>query len=220
MLAIELNSNIIPQLPLQETVGKALLLIREFKVSHLPVVSDEKFLGLISEEDLLHAGNKKLLIENLQENFLNVSVNENDHFLQAVNICNQYQTNVVPVVNSEKEFSGTISGQTLLRVLGTFSGAPEIGGLIVLEMEKSQFSISEITRIMESNEVTILHFNTTENAVTGLLSVTIHLNKKELSVVVAAFERYEYRVVYYFGEEKFDNEINENYHHLMNYLDI
>ncbi|MBA3673447.1 MAG: CBS domain-containing protein [Chitinophagaceae bacterium] len=220
MLAIQLNNNIIPQLQLDDTVDKALQLINDFKVSHLPVVSEEKYLGLISEDDLLDADNKKMHIQLLQDDFIDISINENEHFLQAVNISNQYQTSVVPVVNVEKEFLGSISGQNLLRTLGTFSGAQEIGGIIVLEMERSQFIISEISRIVESNEATILHLNTTIQPETGLLTVTIHINKKELSMVVAAFERYEYDVIYYFGEEKFENEIHSNYRHLMNYLDI
>ena len=115
MLAIELNNNIIPQLKLQDTVSKALQLISDFKVTHLPVVSEEKYLGLISEDDLLDAANKKMLIEGLQEEFITPSINENEHFLQAVNFCNQYQTNVVPIVNAEKELTGTITAQTLLR---------------------------------------------------------------------------------------------------------
>lgn len=220
MLALELNNNDIPQLQLQDTVAKALQLFSDFKVSHLPVVAEEKFVGLISEEDLLDAKNKNMLIELLQKDFIVASINENDHFLQAVNISNQYQTNIVPVINFEKELVGTISGQTLLRTLGYFSGSQEIGGIIVLEMERNQFTISEISRIVESNEATVLHLNTTLQPETGLLRVTIHINKKELSAVIAAFERYEYDVIYYFGEEKFENEIQSNYRHLMNYLDI
>lgn len=220
MLAIELNNNIIPRLQLEDTVGKALQLINDFKVSHLPVVSEEKYLGLISEDDLLDADNKKMHIQLLQHEFIDISIKENEHFLKAVNISNQYQTSVVPVVNDDKEFLGSISGQNLLRTLGNFSGAQEIGGIMVLEMERSRFAISEISRIVESNEATILHLNTTIQPETGLLTVTIHINKKEVSTVVAAFERYEYDVIYYFGEEKFENEIHSNYRHLMNYLDI
>ena len=70
MLAIELNNNIIPRLQLEDTVGKALQLINDFKVSHLPVVSEEKYLGLISEDDLLDAENKTMHIQSLQDDFI------------------------------------------------------------------------------------------------------------------------------------------------------
>ncbi len=99
MLAIELNNNIIPRLQLEDTVGKALQLINDFKVTHLPVVSEEKYLGLISEDDLLDAENKTMHIQSLQDDFIDISIKENEHFLQAVNISNQYQTSVIPVVN-------------------------------------------------------------------------------------------------------------------------
>ena len=65
---------------------------------------------------------KKLPIEALQEDFINIFIREDDHFLQAVNISNQYQTNVIPVVNEERELTGSISGQTLLRTMEVFRG--------------------------------------------------------------------------------------------------
>ena len=220
MLAVELITASLPQLQLNDTVGKALQLIRSYKVTHLPVVSEEKFLGLISEDDLLDAGNEKQAISSLQEDLIQAFIGENEHFLQAVNVCNKWQSTVVPVINEEKQYLGVITHTTLLNSLGTFSGAKEIGGLIVLEMERSQFSISEISKIVESNQATVLHLNTTMQPETGLMTVTIHINKKELAAIVASFERYDYQVIYYFGEEKFENEIHSNYRHLMNYLDI
>ena len=220
MLAIELNTNNIPALQLEDTVGKALQLINEFKVSHLSVVSEEKYLGLISEAELLAVDNKKMLINLLQDEFFDISINEIEHFLKAVNISNEYKTSVVPVINNDRDFLGSIREQDLLKTLGNFSGAKEVGGLIVLEMKRNQFSISEINRIVESNEAIISHLNTTVHPETGLLTVTIKINKQDISMVVAAFERYEYDVIYYFGEEKFENEIHTNYLHLMNYLDI
>ncbi len=220
MLTTELINNNIPQLQLQDSIAKALQLINDYRVTHLPVVSDDKYLGLVSEDDLLDAENEKLTIQVLENTFIIAAVKENEHFLNAVNYSNRYETTVVPVVNEEKELVGAITVRDLLKALGDFSGASEIGGIIVMEMERSQFAISEISRIVESNDATILHLNTTVQAETGMLTVTLHLNKKEIATIVSAFERYEYDVIYYFGDEKFENEIHSNYRHLMNYLDI
>ncbi len=220
MLTIELINNSIPRLKLQDTVSKALQLINDFRVTHLPVVSDDKYLGLISEEDLLDAKQEKMPIELMQETFITVAVHDNEHFLNAVNYCNQHDTTVVPVINEENELMGAITTPDLLKALGNFAGTNEIGGIVVLEMERSQFAISEISRIVESNDATILHLNTTVHPETGMLTVSIHINKKEIASIVATFERYDYDVIYYFGNENFENEIHTNYRHLMNYLDI
>ena len=106
---------------MEDTVGKALQLINDFKVTHLPVVSEEKFLGLISEDDLLDAENKNILIDSCRMILLHASVKENEHFLKAVNFSNQYQTNVVPVVNAENEFVGSYIRPTILKTLGNFT---------------------------------------------------------------------------------------------------
>lgn len=220
MLTIELINNNIPRLQLKDSVSKALTLINDFRLTHLPVVEDDKYLGLVSEDDLLDAEEPKMPIELMQESFIKAAVQENEHFLNAVTCSNQFDTTVVPVINEENELMGVITTSDLLKTLGNFAGTNEIGGIIVLEMERSQFAISEISRIVESNDATILHLNTTVHAETGMLTVTIHVNKKEISAIVSTFERYEYDVIYYFGNENFENEIHSNYRHLMNYLDI
>ena len=220
MLTAELINNNIPRLQLQDSISKALQLTGDYRVTHLPVVSEEKYLGMISEDDLLDVEEEKGTIEFLQHNFINAFVKENEHFLNAVKCSNQFETTIVPVINDEKELVGVITVTDLLKALGDFSGANEIGGIIVLEMERLQFAISEISRIVESNDATILHLNTTIQPDTGLLTVSLHLSKKEIAAIVSSFERYEYDVIYYFGDEKFENEIHSNYRHLMSYLDI
>ena len=220
MLTAELINNNIPRLRLQDSVSKALQLINDYRVTHLPVVAEDRYLGMISEEDLLDVEEEKGTIEFLQESFVTAFVKENEHFLNAVKCSNQFETTVVPVTNDEKELVGVITVTDLLKALGDFSGANEIGGLIITEMERSQFAISEISRIVESHDATILHLNTTVQPDTGLLTVSLHLNKKEIAAIVSAFERYDYDIIYYFGDEKFENEIHTNYRHLMSYLDI
>lgn len=220
MLTVDLISNNIPRLKLQDSISKAIQLVADFRVTHLPVVAEDKYLGLLSEEDLLDAKDEKQTVESLQEYFIAASVKDNVHFLNAVTVSTQSDSNIVPVVNEEGELTGVIATVELLKTLGNFAGANEIGGIIVLEMERIQFAISEISRIVESNDCTILHLNSFADPITGMLTVTLHVNKREIAALVATFERYDYDVIYYFGNENFENEIHSNYRHLMNYLDI
>ncbi len=220
MLAYELTNNIIPQLHLSDTVAKALQLMSDFKITHLPVVSEEIFLGLISEDDLLDEDNKQKQINRLQRHFIPAYINANKHFLEAVNISNLYQTNVIPVINEDNTLAGTIASQALLTAIGDFSGTNETGAVIELLIERTNFNIAEINRIIESDGALILHLNVTNLPETNQLQVTIHINKREVSTLIAAFERYDYSVTFYSGEEIFENDIDTNYRHLMNYLDI
>ena len=106
-----------------------------------------------------------------------------------------------------------------MSALGNFCGADEYGALIVLEMERTRFSITEINSIVENDDATILHLNISPLP-PSQLSVTLQINKKEISTIISTFERYEYSVSYYSGVELFENDLSSNYQNLMNYLDI
>lgn len=219
MLARELINYNVPALQLKDKVSKALGLLSDFHLSNLPVVNNDIFLGIVSETDLLDTDADNY-IDSLQDSFIHSFVPANAHFLKAVNISILHDSTIVPVVNNNNEFEGSITVADLLKTLGNFSGAGEIGGLIVLEMNRAQFAISEISRIVESNNCTILHLNTTTDDITGILTVTIHTNKKEIDSVIATFERYDYTIVYSYGNEKSSDEINDNYQNLMSYLSV
>ncbi|MEO6813739.1 MAG: CBS domain-containing protein [Ginsengibacter sp.] len=220
MTTLQLIDNALPQLQLQDTIAKALQLMRDFKVTHLPVVSEEKFLGIISEEDLLDKENVKATIESFKNELIPVSVNASQHFLKAVPIFDLYRTNIIPVVNDAHEYIGSIRGFNLVNAMGNFCGANEFGALVVLEIEPTRLAISEINSIVESDGATILHLNISPLPSSSLLQITLQINKREISTIIASFERYEYSVTYYSGEELFESDISVNYQNLMNYLDI
>jgi predicted transcriptional regulator len=221
MTTLQLADNIFPALQLNDTVEKALQLMNDSKVSYLPVTSEGKFLGLIGESDLIDEENKEFAtLEIFQANLVMAAVNANNHFLKAATLFNLYHTNVIPVINESNELLGTISSGALLTALSNICGSSEYGGLIVLDIERSRFAISEINGIVESDGATILHLNVSPHSVPGLLEITLQLNKKEIATILATFERYEYRVTFYSGEVIFENEVSNNYQNLMNYLDI
>lgn len=220
MLTSSLIDHNIPRLKPDDSISKALQLVNDFKLTHLPVVADSKFLGLISEEDLSDAEDSGGTIEFMSRSFIRESVRSDVHFLNAVGLSIQHDANVVAVVKEGDYFEGVISSKLLLKALGNFTGAGETGGIVVLEMEKSQFSISAISRMVEENDCTIHHMNTTLDPETGMLSVTLHLSNNEISPVISTFERYDFNVSYYLGRGKEADDIRSNYKHLMNYLDL
>jgi acetoin utilization protein AcuB len=220
MLTRELLSQSLPGLRLQDKVYQALQLMNDNHVTHLPIADGDKFIGLISEEDLLQAENDNAELSSLQQSFGNISVKEDEHFLKAVQIAADNGLSVVPVVTDENELVGTVAYNDLLKFSSEFMSLSEPGGLIVLEMENNQYSFNEISKLVETNNAQITQLNTNNDAETGLMQVTIRINKPEVSDIVATLQRYEYNVKYFFGEELYANELRSNYDNLMNYLKI
>ena len=220
MLTGELLSQSLPTLHLHDKVFNALQMMNDCHVAHLAIAENEKLIGLISEESLMQAPDESMKIAELKESFPMVFVSDKDHFLKALQTAVENRLSIVPVVNENKEFLGMVSYRELLKQASEFMNVKEPGGLIVLEMESNHYSFSEISRLVETNDAQITQLNTNTDPQTGLMQVTIKLNKTEVSDIVATFQRYEYNVKYYFGEELYENELRSNYDNLMNYLKL
>jgi CBS domain-containing protein len=220
MLTIDLASQNIPYLHLQDKVFRALQLMNDNQVAHLPIVDGEKFVGIISEDDLMLAENEHASLSELQQSFANAFVRADEHFLKAILVAAENGLSVVPVVDAENDLAGAVTYNDLLKRASEFMSLSEPGGLIVLEMPTNQYSFTEISKILETNDVQITQLNTYNDNETGIMRVTVRINKTDISNIVAAFQRYEYDVKYYSGEEQYENELRNNYDNLMNYLKI
>ncbi|MBD0331181.1 MAG: CBS domain-containing protein [Chitinophagaceae bacterium] len=218
MLTRDLISNSIPYLHLHDKVYRALQLMNDYHVAHLPVVENQKFLGIISEEQLLHNDDNNN-VEQLSISDGGTAVEAKDHFLKAIQVAVQNNLSMVPVVESGK-ILGIVTYNDLLRNASEFMSLNEPGALIVLEMEGKDYSFTEINRIVESNDAQITQLNTYIDPETGIMGVTIRLNKIEISDIISTFQRYEYNVKYYFGEELYENELRSNFENLMHFLKI
>jgi CBS domain-containing protein len=207
-------------LHLNDPVSQALDLMADFHVTHLPVVVEEKLAGLVSEEDLLNVENDETLLIKLQASFSHITAHADAYFYEAVQLVNENGLTLIPVITKESEYAGSIIATDLLKHLGRVSGVNDPGGIIVLEMEKVSFSFAEISKLVETNDAQIIQLNTYTDGASGSFYIALRINKAEISDIVATFQRYEYQVKYYFGEELYENELRNNYDHLMNYLNI
>jgi acetoin utilization protein AcuB len=220
MLTGELRSQTLPYLHLQDKISQALQLMNDNQVTHLPIVDGDKYVGIISEDDLLQSDNDTATLDTLQQSFSNAVVKNTEHFLRAVQVAAESGLSVVPIIDEENDLIGAVSYNDLLKHAAQFMSLNEPGGLIVLEVDSNQYSFNEISKLVETNDAQITQLNTSNDPETGVMQVTIRINKPEVSDIIATFQRYEYNVKYYFGEEVFANELRSNYDNLMNYLKI
>ncbi len=201
MLATQLINSGFPSVHLTDSASLALQLMEDYDVQHLPVLSEEKYMGLVSKSDLLDLSEEQS-IGTETAYILPYSIKGEEHFLTALKLAAEKEITLVPVVNDQSELLGVISITELLYRLSNFLGNNEAGGIIVLEISKRNFSFGEISRLVETNDALITQCNTFTEPETGLVIITLKINKVEISAIVATFQRYEYIVRYYFGEEQ------------------
>ena len=220
MIARHLITDETMHLKTSDTGKTALSWMDEYKVSHLPIVNNEDFLGLISEQDIYSFNNINEPLGNHALSLKNPSVNEHQHVYEVLKLIDELQLTVIPVLDDHDKYLGCVTVSKLINFLsGTYSvGNP--GGIIVIEISDKDYSLTEISNIVESNNAKILSTFISSHRDSTRLEVVIKVNKIEIGTILQTFDRYGYFVKATYGEDEDLEDLKENYDSLMNYLNI
>mgnify|MGYP001280559475 CR=1 FL=1 len=209
-------TDISPALP-NDSGMNAMSLMDEFKVSHLPVVEKGQLLGLISEDDIWDMHNQEKPINSILLKQVFVTF-EHDVF-EIVKMVNENDLTLIPVVDNNR-YVGAISIRSILKALASIVAMQSEGGVIILEMNKNDYSMSEIAQIVEGNNTKILSSYVSNHKQSNMIKVTIKVNANDLNPVVQTFQRYDYTITAHYNQSKSNDGIQDRYNSLMRYLNI
>lgn len=220
MFARELLTDIIPALKTSDTVQKVLDRMVEFRVSHLPIVNDKQFLGLISDDDLVEVLDYSLPVGGLSLSLHNPFVYEEQHIYDVIRLFHEQKLSIIPVLDAKNNYLGMISIHTLIEYMATLTAVKEPGGIIILEIDNRNNSLSHISQIVESDNAQILSSYVKSFPDSTRLEITLKLNRIDIAPIIASFLRYNYTIKATFNTIKSDNGTLDRYDQLMNYLNI
>jgi len=215
-----LISNHLPALSLDDNGEKALSLMNEYRVFHLPLVQKNNYIALISEDDLLDWDTPEEPLSFAEFVNFRPAVFEFMHPYEAMKVGHQYNLSTLPVVDKSNHYLGCITMEGLFSYFTDNNAILEPGAILVIELEQRNYSLSEIARICESNDLAILSsfVKTIEN--TDQLQITIKVNKTDIQSLVATFERFNYQIVETYAAENHQENLQQNYDLLMHYIGI
>ncbi len=216
----ELISALVPVINRRDTVSKAQRLMNEFHVSQLPLVEDREYLGLLEESAVLDCENPETLVENLPISHLKPAVGAGVHFFEALKLAGDFKLSVIPVVGADGGYLGAITQENLVFTLSHFNGVAEGGGLVVLDMDRHDFMLSEIARLAESEDIHLLSVCTFDDPSTGRLQVLLKTDRRDLNHFIATLENFRYHIKERFHEAGEQDELQRNYDLLMTYLNM
>lgn len=219
MLAKDLISDEIPALRTSDTAVEALNWMEVFRISHLPIVNNEEFLGLISDADIYDLNNPNEAIGNHRLSLLRPSVRSDQHIYEVMEVAARLKLTVIPVLDSQNKYLGVVQMAGLLHYFAKLSAIEKPGGIVVLEITQSDYSMIEISQIIESNDAKILSMYVNTLPDSTKLEVTLKLNITDLTSVIQTFNRYEYDIKASFMEfDEQDDLYNERYDLFMRFL--
>lgn len=219
MLVKDFITKELPVLKCFDTGEYALALMDDFKLKHLPLLSEGVYRSLVSEKDLLVMPDLSAPIGD--QSLFAPSVLENTHVHEALALIARYQLSLLPIVTPEGEYRGVITRDKLIDILSELCSAETAGSVFVLEVMPQDYSLTDIARLIESNNAHVLNLMSYTDKDTGRIRLIVKIDLEDVSPVIRSFERFNYTVLYYFMEKGMvDDLLEQRMEELVRYMNI
>jgi CBS-domain-containing membrane protein len=208
MIAAELISNNVFALKKSDSADAALLMMEDFCVKQLPVVDQQKVLGFVNSQQLVNANGKVDELMQLQTDAY--CIYDFAHLFEVLAKLTAHHFTTLAVIDNQQQYKGIINAFELVHYIHQHTALVQPGATIVLKMPALNYTLSEISRITESNDAKILAVLVQpliNNP--GQIHVHLKLSKTHVRDVTQSFERFGYQIV--FSSDKFEDDESLKY---------
>jgi acetoin utilization protein AcuB len=220
MLVADLITDEIPPLKHTDTVEMALDWMEQFKVSHLAVVKDRELIGLVSETDLMDYNHPEETLEELKIPLLKPIIHNYQHTYDLLKLMMSFNLTLIAVLDDKELYKGCITLKGLLANISNMASVQNPGGVIVLEVNQADYSLTHISNIIEGNDAKILSAHVSSMPDSTKVEVTLKLNVEDLSRILQALYRYNYTVKASFQHGDFDNGMKNKFDEFLHFINI
>ncbi len=219
MIAKEIISQSLPAILCSDSGQKALDIMEAFRLSHLPLLRDGEYLGLISDKNVYDFELNECCVGMKNVPLISPFVYENQHIFEVAQVMFDVDVTVIPVLDLRQAYLGAITQDDLSVNLARLVSVSVPGGVIVLELGPADYVLSQIAHIVESNNAKILSMYVKSPDAGGLVEVTLKVNVVDLSAIIQSFMRYDYNIkAVYMDGAMFKNMYADRYELFMKYI--
>lgn len=220
MIAKSLISYYVPSVSSDSEGEKALAIMDENRISHLPVVDKGSYTGMISDDLVYDMDDPFQPISSQKATLIRPYVRAYHHLFTVMDRLSDFKVTAIPVLDEKEEYLGLITIQDLAFQFANLTNAHEPGGVVVLSMNIRDYSLAHLAQIVESENAKILSSYVLSSEDTMVTDVVLKINKKDLSSIIKSFIRFEYEIKASFHESSYDEDLQDRYNLFMKYLNI
>jgi predicted transcriptional regulator len=201
-----------------EPVARIQDIFSQFTFSHLPVMRDEVYLGCLSENDA-RCFNRNTSLDEVIYAFDGFFVRAHDHWLDVLESFTRHDTNLMPVLNKKNKYMGYYE---LKDVMCFFNESPflaESGAVIVVEKGTEDYSFSEISQIVETNDAKLFGCFISDYR-EHLAQITLKVTSSSINEILQTFRRYGYTVITTANDDTYLDSLKERSDYLSKYLEL
>ena len=211
--------NEIRELHLDHTVDTAQELCRELPITHVPVIKNGKLVGCLPSSDIQTIDHKDGLLKDYDYLLDHFYTSEKANLLDLVSLFAENDSNLIPVLDKDLNYIGYYE---LGDILNVFADSPFLhldSETLVVEKNNTDYSMSEISQIVESNKGKLLGiYISFENQVT--IQVTLKISTDIINEIIQTFRRYDYTVVTQHEDDSYLEELKDRARYLRKYLNM
>lgn len=203
---------------ISEKVGDLQTMFNQLTYSHLPVAKDGVYLGCVSENDIRCFEADKTL-EDYQYSLEGFFIRKDAFWLDILEAFAQNNTNLLPVLGEDNAYIGYVDVNDIITIFNETPFVNQLGNILVVEKGVSDYSFSEITQIVESNNAKLLGVFISKNE-NDLTQITLKISPIGMNEIIQSFRRYGYRVISEHKEDSFNQNLIDRSNYLDKYMNI
>lgn len=221
MQAIELINCMIPPLTPVDKLKKAREWLEELRLTALPVVANQQFLGFLTEEVIYTVDDLDVTVEQVALEGEGSIAHDFQHYYEVLKIATSENTKSVAILDAHEKYLGVITIEDLIEAFGKMSSIVEEGAILIVSTNTRDYYLSEICRLIEAADAKVMScFVAKGEKDSSQLELTIKINKEETSQVISLLEQNGYNVVESYTQASASVHEQERLDQLMNFLKI
>jgi predicted transcriptional regulator len=209
----------IKPISLNDNIKKIKALFEEISSSHLPIVDNNKYYGTVTNQDIDFSEFDDKKLKEIKNQIQLFYVTETMNWFEVLQFFAINNTNLMPVLDSNKKYIGYYELDDFLNIFRCTPFLHEQGVILVVAKGVNDYSFSEISQIVESNNATLFgaFVSKIEN---DIAQITLKLSLHDINNTLHSFRRYNYQILNDFEKDKYLEELNDRSNYLQKYLNI
>lgn len=202
----------------QETIASVQDFFADVNFSHFPVLENDTFIGSIASDDVETFDTDKKAIDykyTLERFFARKSM----LWLDVLEVFAKNHTNTVPVIDENNTYIGYYEMEDIMKFFQETPFLKEQGGIIIVQKGLLDYSMGQITQIIESNNGKILGCFISEADLENV-QITVKIGVGPMNEIIQTFRRYNYEIISEHQEDAYINSLKERSDYLDKYLNI
>uniref|UniRef100_UPI004048FD14 CBS domain-containing protein n=1 Tax=Flavobacterium sp. TaxID=239 RepID=UPI004048FD14 len=202
----------------EDTIGSVQDFFFENDLSHFPVLEQDNYKGCLAQNDAETLDFQKTIKDfgYVLEPFF---IRDNAHWLDVLEVFSKNETQIVPVLNADNTYIGYYELNDIFKIFNDTPFLNEPGNLLVVEKNISDYSMSQVAQIIESNNGKVLGFFISESN-NQSIQITIKIMLGGINEIIQSFRRYGYEIISHHEDDNYLLNLKERSEYLKKYLDL